>query len=84
VVFCGEASLGSRPGLNPARQWVRRWFDITAVRNQNRYEVTGLNGTNGGGESRIAMHHFVKESRIAAAPGVVFAAGEGQARREAT
>jgi len=32
-----------------------------------------LNGTNGGGESRIGTHHFVKESRIAAAPGVVFA-----------
>jgi hypothetical protein len=37
-----------------------------------------------GGEIRIAMHHFVKESRIAAAPGVVFAAGADQARREAT
>jgi ligand-binding SRPBCC domain-containing protein len=32
-----------------------------------------LNATIVGGEIRIGMHHFVKESRIASGPGVVLA-----------
>jgi len=56
------------PGLG-----IDRWFDIMTNRNQNRNVAAGWNSTTGGGESRTGMHHFVKESRLAAAPGLVFA-----------